>query len=182
VFDFNENGIMEISTYEQLEYALTCCYKFDSFSYSDEYNSDYEIYGNLNSHSFVLLNDIDCKNRTITIDVNVTFMGELNGNGYTISNLTVKRTSKSKGTGIFLENYGYIHDIKFKDCTYDLTDDVVYYTINNRKVYTTDIAFLCPANYGTIQNVELSSIKCMYKNTEDKQDSVVVNTNRISFR
>jgi hypothetical protein len=177
---------MGISTFDQLEYALTD-YIDDSFSYSDEYNSDIEIKGKLNRYSYALLKDINCYGRTIEIDENVMFIGELSGKGnngirYTISNLTIKRTTDANAMGIFFENYGYIHDIEFKDCTYNLIDVHVYNTFNNKKIYKTMISFLCPSNYGTIENVKLSSITCYYKDTENNiKHKIVTNCNCINF-
>ena len=185
VFEFegSDYSTLGISTFEQLEYALTY-FDEDSFSYSDEINSDIQIYSDyINRYSFVLLNDIDCKNRTIKIAENVIFIGELNGDGHTISNLNIKRVLNSNTMGIFAENYGYIHDIKFKDCLYDLSEVDVYYTYNNKKMYKTMISFLCPSDYGTIENVELISVECKYKDKNKRKTIIDIDTscNYISF-
>ena len=85
--------------------------------------------------------------------------------------------------GIFFENYGYIHDIKFKDCLYDLSEVDVYYTYNNKKMYKTMISFLCPSDYGTIENVELISVECKYKDKNKRKTIIDIDTscNYISF-
>ena len=79
-----------------------------------------------------------------------------------------------------IEEYSY--DIEFKDCTYNLIDVHVYNTFNNKKIYKTMISFLCPSNYGTIENVKLSSVWCYYRNTEGNiKSKMVTNCNCINF-
>lgn len=146
-----QNGIKYygISNEYQLYYALSYS-QYGSFSYSDYVNDDIEIYGDINDLRLMLLNDITCTTEFKISDL-VIFDGVLYGNGHTISNLNVCIDYSSQAKGIFAQNYGYIHDVNFINCTLK---------IGAVKRWNTTAGLITANNYGII-DVTISGT-CLY--------------------
>lgn len=137
--------IYGISRYDQLEIALLFG-EYSSFSYSDYVNDDIEIYGFINDKRFRLLNDISCSS-ALEISSLIIFNGDFDGCGYTISGLNVKINYLGYTKGIFSSNYGYIHDVRFNDCTFIIGEVHKWYSY---------AGLLTANNYGCIENVIVS--------------------------
>ena len=151
--------IYGISRYEQLKIALLFG-EYSSFSYSDYVNDDIEIYGFINDKRFRLLNNIACSS-TLEISSLIIFNGDFDGCGYTISGLNVKINHSSYSKGIFISNYGYIHDVRFNDCTFIIGEVHKWYSY---------AGFLTANNYGCIENVIVSgSYEYKLNDYEDKK-------------
>jgi len=151
--EITQNGIKYygISNEYQLYYALSYS-QYGSFSYSDYVNDDIEIYGDINNLRLMLLNDITCTGE-FRISNMVIFDGVLCGNGHTISNLNVYIDYSSHAKGIFAQNYGYIHDVDFINCTLSIGDVIRW---------NTTAALIAANNYGFMEDVSISGI-CRYK-------------------
>ncbi len=82
---------------------------------------------NTSDAKITLLNDIDMTSITDFAGhtTDTTFTGELNGYGYTISNLsfTLVKQSSDKQQGIFGTLNGKVDSVKFKDCSVNTTSD-----------------------------------------------------------
>lgn len=72
-------------------------------------------------NNIYLTADIDCAGETLSLG---TYGGELNGNGFSVSNFTVKKSGTAYvSCSIFtnLEDGAIIRDVSFKDVTYDVS-------------------------------------------------------------
>ena len=163
-FDLIKDGysyIYGISRYEQLKMALLYS-QYGSFSYSDYVNDDIDIWGNINDLRFRLLNNIMC-NDEIVINDYIIFNGEFDGQGHVIRGLNVSIIHSSNSKGIFAQNYGYIHDVDFINCTLSIGDV---------KRWNTTAGFITANNYGVIEDVSVSGI-CYYKKNGVKYNTAL---------
>jgi len=163
--EITQNGIKYygISKEYQLYYALSYS-QYGSFSYSDYVNDDIEIYGDINDLRLMLLNDITCTSE-FKISNKVIFDGVLCGNGHTISNLNVCIDYSSHAKGIFAQNYGYIHDVDFINCTLK---------IGAVKRWNTTAGLITANNYGII-DVTISGT-CLYIYNGDNMSKTLSST------
>ncbi len=165
-FDLIKDGysyIYGISRYEQLKMALLYS-QYGSFSYSDYVNDDIEIYGDINDLRFRLLNNIMC-NGEIVINDYIIFNGEFDGQGNIIRGLNVSIIHSSNSKGIFAQNYGYIHDVDFINCTLSIGDV---------KRWNTTAGLITANNYGIIDAT--ISGTCLYIYNGDNRSKTLSST------
>ncbi|MBQ7948403.1 MAG: hypothetical protein IJ284_01435 [Clostridia bacterium] len=100
-----------------------------------------------------LCNDIDSANSALDFSV-AKFAGEINGNGYTIKNLTVNKTVSATEPAVALfgaiEETAVLKDITFENVNFNVTMKL---TTFQASVY---FAFLSKAEGATVSNVNLS--------------------------
>ena len=122
VTDHKTNGLSEVYTKQNISSIVnieTC----DDF-YSMTNNPD------TNGYKFRLMNDLDFSNYEWYVNPldTMSFTGELDGQGYTVSNLTINNENDGnvvKMYGIFyqLKDNAYIHDINFKNASVTSYED-----------------------------------------------------------
>lgn len=110
--------------------------------------------------SFKLTADIDMEGEEISYLFD-EFHGNFWGNGYTISNIELK---KSEETGLFRENYGTIDSVKVSGLTINWTSGGIYYLPEFQ------LAALVTENYGTVKgSCSLENVKYDYYNDNKVQ-------------
>ena len=143
VTDHAQNGLSSVYTKQNISSIVnieTC----DDF-YAMTNNPD------TNGYKFRLMNDLDFSNFEWYVNPldTMSFTGELDGQGYTVSNLTINNEHDGnvvKMYGIFyqLKDNAYIHDIKFKNANITSYEDT---------------GLIAGYSYGsTLENIEIDGL------------------------
>ena len=155
------------------EYQLHCALRYshyDSFSFSSDDYDDISVCGQINDLRLRLLKNIYCENK-LTINDSIIFNGEIDAAGHTIYNLKIEVLTNSNSKGIFVENYGYIHNLTLSNCILEL---------GNVNKWNTTAGIITPNNYWVIDNVSVSG-KCIYRLNAVEKEKTISSIDAIYF-
>lgn len=124
--------------------------------------SEFKNISNNLSGKYVLTKDIDFQNQELTpIGSGKAFSGVLDGNGYSISNITL--TSANGDYGLFVFNNGTITNLTVESASISVTANV-----------TTWLGIICTVNNGAISKVSVNGFISFHGTN--------INANEITFR
>lgn len=105
---------------------------------------DFSMMNRLESGSFVLVDDIDCKGKRVpTVH---RFSGTFNGSGYTIKNLSLKDSS------LFVANYGEISELRLTNLVLTSTGKTTAFVAQNN---------------GTVANIDVDGMRVLAQKSPD---------------